>query len=81
MVNFTATTRPSPASVSSRAASSSTATSPDGYRNGSPGYASGGFIANSHGVSIENAMGFQAPQASGIKFNDLFTVFLNGFVP
>jgi hypothetical protein len=30
------------------------------------------------GVAIENAMGFQAPQTSGVQFNDIFTVFLNG---
>jgi hypothetical protein len=30
------------------------------------------------GDAPQNAMGFQAPQTSGIQFNDLFTVFLNG---
>jgi hypothetical protein len=30
------------------------------------------------GVSIENAMAFQAPDTSGVKFNDIMSVFLNG---
>jgi hypothetical protein len=30
------------------------------------------------GVAIENAMAFQAPDASGVQFHDLLTVFLNG---
>ena len=30
------------------------------------------------GVAIENAMAFQAPDTSGVKFHDLLTVFLNG---
>ncbi len=42
------------------------------------GYGMGSYSYFDQGVSIENAMAFQAPQASGIKFNDLLTVFLNG---
>ncbi len=42
------------------------------------GYGMGAYSYFDQGVSIENAMGFQAPQTSGVKFNDIFTVFLNG---
>jgi hypothetical protein len=42
------------------------------------GYGMGSYSYFDQGVAIENAMGFQAPQTSGIHFNDLFTVFLNG---
>ena len=42
------------------------------------GYGMGSYSYFDQGVSIENAMGFQAPVASGIHLNDLFTVFLNG---
>jgi hypothetical protein len=42
------------------------------------GYGMGSYSYFDQGVSIENAMGFQAPAASGIHLNDLFTVFLNG---
>jgi hypothetical protein len=42
------------------------------------GYGMGSYSYFDQGVAIENAMGFQAPQASGIQLNDLFTVFLNG---
>jgi hypothetical protein len=42
------------------------------------GYGMGSYSYFDQGVSIENATGFQAPVASGIHLNDLFTVFLNG---
>jgi hypothetical protein len=42
------------------------------------GYGMGSYSFFNQGVSIENAMGFQAPAASGIHLNDLFTAFLNG---
>ena len=42
------------------------------------GYGMGSYSYFDQGVSIENAMGFQAPATSGIHLNDLFTVFLNG---
>jgi hypothetical protein len=42
------------------------------------GYGMGSYSYFSQGVAIENAMGFQAPQTSGVKFNDIFTMFLNG---
>ena len=42
------------------------------------GYGMGSYSYFDQGVSIVNAMGFQAPVASGIHLNDLFTVFLNG---
>jgi hypothetical protein len=42
------------------------------------GYGMGSYSYFDQGVSIENAMGFQAPVASGIHLNNLFTVFLNG---
>lgn len=42
------------------------------------GYGMGSYSYFDQGVAIENAMGFQAPQTSGVKFNDIFTVFLNG---
>ncbi|HTJ67314.1 MAG TPA: discoidin domain-containing protein [Actinospica sp.] len=42
------------------------------------GYGMGSYSYFSQGVAIENAMAFQAPQTSGISFNDIMTVFLNG---
>jgi Carbohydrate binding module (family 6)/F5/8 type C domain len=42
------------------------------------GYGMGSYSYFDQGVAIENAMAFQAPQASGIQFNDILTVFLNG---
>ncbi len=42
------------------------------------GYGMGSCSYFDQGVSIENAMAIQAPQASGVQFNDLLTVFLNG---
>ncbi|HWG25015.1 discoidin domain-containing protein [Actinospica sp.] len=42
------------------------------------GYGMGSYSYFSQGVAIENAMAFQAPQTSGVQFNDLLTVFLNG---
>jgi F5/8 type C domain len=42
------------------------------------GYGMGSYSYFDQGVSIENAMAFQAPDTSGVKFNDILTVFLNG---
>jgi hypothetical protein len=42
------------------------------------GYGMGSYSYFDQGVSIENAMAFQAPQTPGIQFNDILTVFLNG---
>jgi len=42
------------------------------------GYGMGVYSYFDQGVSIENAMGFQAPNTSGVVFNDILTVFLNG---
>jgi F5/8 type C domain len=42
------------------------------------GYGMGTYSYFDQGVSIENAMAIQAPQTSGVQFNDLLTVFLNG---
>jgi hypothetical protein len=42
------------------------------------GWGMGSYSYFDQGVAIENAMGFQAPQASGVQFHDIFTVFLNG---
>jgi hypothetical protein len=42
------------------------------------GYGMGSYSYFDQGVPIENAMGFQAPNSSGVQFHDLFTVFLNG---
>ena len=42
------------------------------------GYGMGSYSYFDQGVSIENAMAFQAPDTSGVKFHDLLTVFLNG---
>jgi hypothetical protein len=42
------------------------------------GYGMGSYSYFSQGVAIENAMAFQAPQTSGVQFNDILTVFLNG---
>ncbi|HTA10998.1 MAG TPA: hypothetical protein VK836_20940, partial [Streptosporangiaceae bacterium] len=42
------------------------------------GYGMGSYSYFDQGVAIENAMAFQAPDTSGVKFHDLLTVFLNG---
>jgi F5/8 type C domain len=42
------------------------------------GYGMGSYSFFNQGVSIENAMAFQAPDTAGVKFHDLLTVFLNG---
>ena len=42
------------------------------------GYGMGTYSYFDQGVSIENAMAIQAPQTSGVQFNDILTVFLNG---
>jgi len=42
------------------------------------GYGMGSYSYFDQGVAIENAMAFQAPQTSGVQFNDILTVFLNG---
>ena len=42
------------------------------------GYGMGSYSFFDQGVAIENAMAFQAPDVSGVKFHDLLTVFLNG---
>jgi F5/8 type C domain len=42
------------------------------------GYGMGSYSYFDQGVAIENAMAFQAPDVSGVKFHDLLTVFLNG---
>ena len=42
------------------------------------GYGMGSYSFFDQGVAIENAMAFQAPDASGVQFHDLLTVFLNG---
>jgi hypothetical protein len=42
------------------------------------GYGMGSYSFFNQGVAIENAMAFQAPDTSGVKFHDLLTVFLNG---
>ena len=42
------------------------------------GYGMGSYSYFDQGVAIENAMAFQAPDSSGVKFNDIMTVFLNG---
>jgi len=42
------------------------------------GYAMGSYSFFNQGVAIQNAMAFQAPQRPAIRFNDVFTVFLNG---
>jgi hypothetical protein len=42
------------------------------------GYGMGSYSYFDQGVAIENAMAFQAPDTSGVKFNDILTVFLNG---
>ena len=42
------------------------------------GYGMGSYSFFNQGVAIENAMAFQAPDTSGVKFRDLLTVFLNG---
>ncbi|MGD0557316.1 MAG: discoidin domain-containing protein [Streptosporangiaceae bacterium] len=42
------------------------------------GYGMGSYSYFDQGVNIENAMAFQAPDTSGVQFNDILTVFLNG---
>jgi hypothetical protein len=42
------------------------------------GYGMGSYSYFDQGVAIENAMAFQAPDTSGVKFNDILTVFLSG---
>jgi hypothetical protein len=42
------------------------------------GYGLGVYSYFDQGVAIENAMGIQAPDTSGVQFHDLLTVFLNG---
>jgi hypothetical protein len=42
------------------------------------GYGMGSYSYFDQGVNIENAMAFQAPDTSGVKFHDILTVFLNG---
>jgi hypothetical protein len=42
------------------------------------GYGMGSYSYFDQGVAIENSMAFQAPDTSGVKFNDILTVFLNG---
>jgi hypothetical protein len=42
------------------------------------GYGMGSYSYFNQGVSIENAMAFQAPDTPGVQFHDLLTVFLNG---
>ena len=42
------------------------------------GYGMGSDSFFNQGVSIENAMAFQAPDTPGVKFNDIMSVFLNG---
>ena len=41
------------------------------------GYGMGVYSNFDLGVPIENAMGFQAPDSSGVAFHDIFTVWLN----
>jgi hypothetical protein len=42
------------------------------------GYGMGSYSYFDQGLAIENAMGFQAPNTSGVVFHDLLTVWLNG---
>lgn len=42
------------------------------------GYGMGSYSFFNQGVDIENAMAFQAPNAPGVQFHDILTVFLNG---
>ena len=42
------------------------------------GYAMGSYSFFNQGVAIENSMAFKAPQRPGVRFNDIFTVFLTG---
>jgi hypothetical protein len=42
------------------------------------GYGMGSYSYFDQGVAIENAMGFQAPNTSGVQFHDILTKFLNG---
>jgi len=42
------------------------------------GYGLGSYSYFDQGVNIENAMAFQAPDTSGVQFNDILTVFLTG---
>ena len=42
------------------------------------GYGMGSYSFFNQGADIENAMAFQAPNALGVQFHDILTVFLNG---
>ncbi|HEX4788133.1 MAG TPA: hypothetical protein VH372_06690, partial [Actinospica sp.] len=42
------------------------------------GYGMGSYSYFNQGVSIQNAEAFEAPDAPGVQFHDLLTVFLNG---
>ena len=42
------------------------------------GYGMGSYSYFDQGVAVENAMSIQAPDTSGVRFNDLLTVFLSG---
>ena len=42
------------------------------------GYGMGSYSYFNQGVAIENAEAFEAPATSGVVFNDILTVFLNG---
>ena len=42
------------------------------------GYGMGSYSFFNQGAAIQNAMAFQAPNASGVQFHDILTVFLNG---
>jgi len=43
------------------------------------GYGMGSYSNFDVGPAIENAMGFQAPDTSGVVFHDVFTIWLNNF--
>jgi uncharacterized protein involved in high-affinity Fe2+ transport len=43
------------------------------------GYGMGSYSNFDVGPAIENAMGFQAPNTSGVVFHDIFTIWLNNF--
>jgi hypothetical protein len=74
-----------PYEVPSQAAWMSSATQ-DGYPDfyvpdsvtGFQGYGMGSYSYFDQGVAVENAMSIQAPDTSGVRFNDLLTVFLSG---
>ena len=42
------------------------------------GYGMGSYSFFNQGVPIENSMAFEAPNAPGVQFHDILTVFLNG---